>query len=149
MTVVANICSCSATLNDIDLSNVDLQRFRFFKYPHQPVPEQPIGLPPPPPIPARLLRPGQRVFVIRTIRRPLVEAVEQHTVGALAKVRAIFGYWGAVLFGNLPGLEPEIPVSFHPEAAYRQRVQYERKFGYRGARLIEQLGRAGGGGGRR
>lgn len=146
--------ACTAT---VDLSNVDLQNFRFFKYPHHPQTNTAGTAANVPPLPVRYLMmlrpngnnsPGRRpqLIVVRTIVRPQSEQ-QQPSAGPLSKVRAIVGYVSGVLFGNLAN-EPEIPVLFHPDAAYRLREQYQRQFGYRGEQLIEQLGRGGGVGSR-
>lgn len=64
------------------------------------------------------------------------------SAGPLQKVRAFFAYFGRVLFGNLP-IAADVPVHFDPEAAYRLRENYQRENGFRGERLVAQLGNGG------
>lgn len=147
--VAHQLSPADATL--VDLSNVDLKNFRFFKYPHQQPnrPAAPAG--PPLQIPPHLLRirtadgsQSPPLIVVRTIVRPQSDAQQSPgtSAGPLAKLRAIFGYVGGVLFGNLPGT-PDIPVRFHPDAAYRMRERFQQRYGFRGERLVESLGTGG------
>lgn len=133
---------------------MDLQNFRYFKYPQLTNNQLPAIVERTPiPIPARFLpnvAVDQRtangvpsLIVVRTIVRPHVEQQQStEDVGALTKLRAIFGYFGRVLFGNLPNVA-DVPLKFDPEAAYRLREKYQRRFGYRGEQLIELLGKGG------
>lgn len=110
----------------IDLSNLDLRNFRYFKYP----------------IPAQSIAPRPMMGSYRNNHQPSLYQIAKPPpeAGPLVKARAVLDYVSSVLFGNLPG-EPDIPVYFHPEAAYRSRAKFQRLYGYRGDRLVAGLGR--------
>lgn len=102
----------------LDLSNLDLVNFKYFKYPQT---DQRT--------PSSSYRNGNLHFPeTRTDASPT------------AKVMAMFKYFSGVLFGNLAGDE-KISIKFDPQFGAKWRPYFERQFGNRGKNLIEILGK--------
>ena len=103
-----------STAASLDLSNLDLMNFKFFKYPHQP----------------------------QYQRHNTANLPENYRnqISSLQKVKAMFKYFSGVLFGSLQTTQ-EIPIVFHPEAAKVWRTQFQKKWGPHGKHLIEMLGK--------
>lgn len=127
MFVFALLCLVVTIDATIDTSNLDLRNFRYFKYP----------------IPAQSAVPRPMAGGYRN-QQPAMRLVKPQApppeAGPFVKARVVLEYVSTVLFGNLPG-QAEIPVYFHPEAAYRSRAKFQRQHGYRGDRLVAGLGR--------
>lgn len=111
----------------IDLSNLDLKNYRFFRYVKMlPNGEMINTAPPPPSLSDHLKRVKAGKFAFIYVVR------ENNFI-----ISAVGTYVREVAFGN--GGNPNIPIAFHPSVEHL-RDNFQRKYGHRGWWLIEQLG---------
>lgn len=108
----------------IDLSNVDLVKFKYFKYSHKPPP---------------LINYQNSQY---NNNQPILAATATHipssSFGTVHKFKAMIQYFSSVLFGNLQ--RNEVSIIFDPEFGKKWRPHFEKQFGSHGERLVELLG---------
>lgn len=121
---------CTAT---IDLSNVDLNSFRFFRY-INPLPngDYTFAQPPPPSIADHLKRAKASKF-------QRMQTVELVFITLIIIVILVAVYFRNVVLGNTGYDARSVPFTFNPNVEFLQ-ANFQQKYGIRGEKLIEQLG---------
>lgn len=106
-----------AIQSTIDLSNLDLSTFEFFKYPSPPS--------------KSLYGWDSRAGYKKPTVSPLVDGIQ--------KSKAVLTYIRHLLFGP-PAINKVVPMVFDPEFGRKWSPEYERVYGKHGANLIALLG---------
>lgn len=105
-----------------DFSNLDLFNFQYFKYPPKTIP------------PSIFVRKHGRIYELRPIPQkvgPIKDGVN--------RAKAIYQYLKGVAFGN-PEQEIKMKFEIDPEFGERWSDSYQRINGFRGEKLVEELG---------
>lgn len=121
--ILASCFLIEASVIDLDLSTLDIDNFKYFKYPTSTTAK-----------PILLYRKGHYIWVRKIPTKP------SGLSHGIAKFKSVYKYLKGVVVGN-PLQKVKVKYVFDPNAGQKMSQTYQSKYGFRGEKLVEALGR--------
>lgn len=121
--ILIGFLAIEASVIDIDLSTLDAGSFKYFKYPTTTTSR-----------PILIHRKGHYIWIRKKPTKP------SGLSNGVAKIKSVYNYLKGVVVGN-PLQKLKMKFVFDPTSGRKRAHKYQSKYGYRGEKLVEALGR--------